>query len=128
VPIYHTNVMMSVGTEFAVVAGDAIREAGDRRRVLDALQRTGRRIIEIDLAELHAFAGNLLELGGERGPVIALSRRALDALAPAKRDALAEHGELVAASIDTIETCGGGSVRCMLAEVHLPRAEPAPDA
>jgi len=119
-PIYHTNVMMSVGTRFALVCADAIRDASARGRVLDALRGHGKRVIEIGYPELHAFAGNLLELRGRDGPVIALSRQALASLSDAQRGALAEHGVLVPVPVDTIETSGGGSVRCMLAEVHLP--------
>lgn len=121
-PIYHTNVMMSVGSEHAVICSESIRHAGDRSRVLGALGASGKRIIEIGYPQLYAFAGNLLELSGARGPVIALSRAALESLEPAQRAALAEHGTLAAVPIDTIETFGGGSVRCMLAEIHLPAA------
>lgn len=120
--IYHTNVMMSVGSRFALVCVAAIRARDARRRVLDALGRTGKRIIEIGYPQLEAFAGNLLELRGRTGPVIALSQRALDSLEPAQRRALEQHGALAPAPIDTIETLGGGSVRCMLAEIHLPCA------
>jgi hypothetical protein len=121
-PIYHTNVLMSVGSEFAVVCAQAIIGGATRRAVLDRLRGSGKRVIEIGYAQLHAFAGNLLEVRGSRGAVIALSRRALASLEPAQRAALAEHGALATAAIDTIEACGGGSVRCMLAELHLPRA------
>jgi len=125
-PIYHTNVMMSVGTGFALVCADAIRDSDARARVLGALRDVGKRVIEIGYRELHAFAGNLLELRGRDGPVIALSRRAADSLSGAQRAALAEHGALVPVAVDTIETYGGGSVRCMLAEIHLPaRADDA---
>ena len=118
-PIYHTNVMMSVGSEFAVVCTASIGDRRERGEVVDALGAGGRRVIEIGFPQLHAFAGNLLEVRGERGAVIALSQRALDSLEPRQRAALAEHGVLAAAPIDTIETLGGGSVRCMLAEIHL---------
>ncbi|HEX7080676.1 MAG TPA: arginine deiminase-related protein [Gammaproteobacteria bacterium] len=125
-PIYHTNVLMSVGTSFAIVCAEAIRNPGERRAVLDGLRSSGRAVIEIGFDQLHAFAGNLLELRGTRGPVIALSARACEALGDAGRRALGAHGELVPAGIATIETYGGGSVRCMLAEVHLPGVSPAP--
>ena len=121
-PIYHTNVMMSVGTAFALVCADAIRGENACGRVLDALRANGKRVIEIGYPELDAFAGNLLELRGRDGPVIALSRRAFDSLSEAQRAALGEHGTLVPVAVDTIETYGGGSVRCMLAEIHLPVA------
>lgn len=120
-PIYHTNVMMSVGTEHAVVCGDAFQDRTDRLRVIELLRARGKQIIEIGFPQLHSFAANILELRGGRGSVIALSRRAHASLEPRQLGALAEHGELVAAPVDTIETFGGGGVRCMLAEVHLPR-------
>lgn len=120
--IYHTNVLMSVGTRFAIVCAEAIDER-ERSDVLERLASTGKEIVEIGYAELAAFAGNLLELRGAHGPVIALSRRALDSLDARTRRALERHGELVAAPVHTIETLGGGSVRCMLCEVALPRRE-----
>jgi hypothetical protein len=121
-PIYHTNVMMSVGTGFAVVCSASLPDAKQRRRLLDELGRGGRALIDLAPAQLAAFAANLIELRGASGPVIALSRSAADALTAAQHAALARQGQLVVAAIDTIETLGGGSVRCMLAEIHLPRA------
>lgn len=118
-PIFHTNVLMSVGTEFAIVCSAAIPER-QRQQVLGKLAEHGRRVIEIGFDSLHAFAGNLLELQGQRGTVIALSRRALASLDTAQTAKLSEHGELITVPIDTIERYGGGSVRCMLAEIHLP--------
>ena len=121
VPIYHTNVLMSVGTRFAVVCPAAIRQ-DERGAVLDALRTTGHAIVELGLDQMVAFAGNLLELQSARGGLIALSSCALDALTLHQRETLEEHGgALVAAPIPTIETLGGGSVRCMLAEIHLPK-------
>jgi hypothetical protein len=121
-PIYHTNVMMSVGTSFAAVCSASIRE-DERAAVIGALRSTGRTVIDLGFEQMSAFAGNLLELrsaSGER--VVALSQRALAALSPAQRSTLQGHADrIVAADIATIETLGGGSVRCMLAEVFLPR-------
>lgn len=118
-PIFHTNVLMSVGTEFAILCAEAIPKA-QRQAVLGRLEGQGRCVIEIGYDQLHAFAGNLLELRGPQGAVIALSRRALASLDIRQREALGEHGQLVAVPVDTIERYGGGSVRCMLAEIHLP--------
>jgi hypothetical protein len=120
--IYHTNVLLSIGTHFAVLCSAAIGDPRERRIVLDRLRARGREVLEIGFGELEAFAGNLLELEGHGGPVIALSTRAADALDPSRRRALEAHGRLVVADVGTIETFGGGSVRCMLTEVHLPRA------
>ena len=89
--------------------------------MLARLESSGREVIDLSRAELLNFAGNILELDGARGAVIAASAAALGALAAPVRRALERHGELVSADIATIERLGGGSVRCMLAEVALPR-------
>jgi hypothetical protein len=121
-PIYHTNVLMSVGERFAAVCSDSIRE-DERAAVLESLRATGRAVIELSLEQMAAFAGNMLELGSSRsGSVVAMSARALEAMTPAQRETLQSHsGPIVAVPIPTIEKLGGGSVRCMLAEVHLPK-------
>jgi hypothetical protein len=119
-PIYHTNVVLSVGTRFAALCTAAIADADERRSVVARLEASGREIIDLSKAELEGFACNLLELDGASGPVIALSAAALCGLAATTRAALEGHGRLVTAEIPTIERLGGGSVRCMLAEVALP--------
>lgn len=120
VPIYHTNVVMCVGTRFAVVCTEAIA-AHERAAVLHALRSTGHEVIEITLAQMQGFAGNMLELQGAQGDCVALSQSAFDVLEPAQREQLQTlAGPLLVAAIPTIETLGGGSVRCMLAEVFLP--------
>lgn len=120
-PIYHTNVMLALGSSFAAVCAGAIAPH-DRRRVLDRLAATGREILDLTFEQLHAFAGNALELEARDGRrVIALSDTARAALEPVTARRLAAHGELVSADISAIEKHGGGSVRCMLCEVHLPR-------
>ncbi|MCA9289800.1 MAG: hypothetical protein KDA25_01655 [Phycisphaerales bacterium] len=121
VAVYHTNVMMAIGAGFVVVATSMIA-AADRRRVLDALRAAGRTIVEITEDQVAAFAGNILHVRGHEGPVIALSARALDAFTPEQRTTLGAHGRLVAPPIPTIESCAGGGVRCMLAELFLPSA------
>jgi hypothetical protein len=123
-PAYHTNVMMAVGEGFAVVCADSIPDARERAAVLGELERTGHAIVAIDAAEMNGFAGNLLALRSRHGePLIAGSAAAWSALAPDKRRRLEGQGALVSAAIPTIERLGGGSVRCMLAEVFLPRGE-----
>ena len=121
VAVYHTNVLLAIGRRFAVVCAEAI-DAGDRARVLAELG-AHRDVIAIDYAQLHAFAGNLLELAaGDAKSVLALSRAALDSLSGAQRAQLESKVDaLVTATIPTIERLGGGSVRCMLAEIFLPR-------
>lgn len=121
-PIYHTNVLMSVGDKFAAICSESIRE-DERAAVLDTLRTSGHAILDLTLKQVEHFAGNMLELRSASGDsVVAMSTRALNALTPAQQEFLQAHsGRLVAAPIPTIETLGGGSVRCMLAEVHLPR-------
>ena len=119
--IYHTNVLLSLGTRFAALCTAAIADSDERRAVVARLEASQREIIDLSNEELESFAGNVLELDGASGPVIALSAAALRSLAAPTRRALERHGGLVAADIATIERIGGGSVRCMLAEVALPR-------
>ena len=119
-PIYHTNVMLSLGEGFALVCDEAI-EAADRKRVLAAIEASGRETIAVGFDAMERFACNILALKGRDGPVIALSATALDGLDRDTRSRLECHGALVAVPIPTIERVGGGSVRCMIADVHLPR-------
>jgi hypothetical protein len=122
VPIYHTNVMLAVGSRTCVIAAEAI-DAADRERVLACLAAPGRTLERIDAHQMAGFAGNVLELRATDGrSVLALSARARDAFGPAVFGHLAAAVDrVVVAAIPTIETLGGGSVRCMLAEVRLPR-------
>ncbi|MGD0493510.1 MAG: arginine deiminase-related protein [Steroidobacteraceae bacterium] len=119
--IYHTNVMMSVGTGFAVVCAESITDPSRREAVHSTLESGRREIVDITFAQMQAFAGNLLELAPAGSNAIALSTTAWRSLDPAQRRALERHGRIVAADIPVIERYGGGGVRCMLAEIHLPR-------
>jgi hypothetical protein len=122
--IYHTNVLMSIGTDFAVLCEDAISDAAQRAAVRRRLEETGHEVIPIRLDQMCAFAANILELAGTGGErLLVLSARALDALDPDQRAALESRCRLVAAPIAAIEEGGGGGVRCMLAEIHLPRRD-----
>jgi hypothetical protein len=120
-PIYHTNIVLSLGTRFAALCARAVEDGAERSALCERLEGSGRELIALRPEELESFAGNVLELSSGHGPVIALSERALGSLRPATRQAFERHGALVAACIDTIEHVGGGSVRCMLAEIALPR-------
>jgi hypothetical protein len=119
--IFHTNVFMSLGSKFAVVCLSAIAEIEERYRMLSRLERSGREVIDISFAQLRSFAANLLELATPNGTLIAISATALASLREDQRSMLGRHGRIVAADISTIERLGGGSVRCMLAELFLPR-------
>ena len=127
--IYHTNVMLSLGARFAALCSSAIADPAERRTVVERLEESGREIVDLSQEALASFAGNLLELRGSGGPVIALSTAALRSLAAPTRRALERYGKLVTADVTTIEHVGGGSVRCMLAEVALPLrvSQVAPD-
>jgi hypothetical protein len=126
VPVYHTNVLMSVGTDFAVVCEEAIADAGQRAAVRRRLEETGHEVIPISLRQMGSFAGNVLEVASRSGErLVAMSARARGSLEPGQLAALEARARIVSAPIGTIEAAGGGSVRCMLAEIHLPRRAPA---
>lgn len=131
-PVYHTNVVMSVGSRFAVVCLEAMPYPGERVEVVQELERTGRQVIAITLEQMHHYVGNMLELAratdqplspglSPAAHFIFLSRTAYEALSPDQRTALETYAQLVPVAIPTIETVGGGSVRCMIAEDFLPR-------
>ena len=122
VPVYHTNVMLSIGTRYALVCAAAV-PVQQREALLEHLAVNGRRVLTIDLGQMAAFAGNVLELQGAGGArVLAGSCRALDSLLPPQREALSACvDKLVAVPVPTLEMLGGGSVRCMLAEIFLPQ-------
>lgn len=122
VPVYHTNVMLSIGTGYALVCAAAV-PVQQREALLERLSAGGRQVVSIDPVQMAEFAGNVLELRGAGGArVLAGSCRAIDSLSPPQRDALAACvDKIVAAPVPTIERLGGGSVRCMLAEIFLPQ-------
>jgi hypothetical protein len=117
-PIYHTNVVMSVGNEWAVVCAEAI-DSLDRPEVLATIAETGHETIDISLDQMEAFCGNVLELENDRRErLIVMSDRAFHAFTDEQRAILGNRAQLVHADLSTIETYGGGSARCMLAELH----------
>jgi hypothetical protein len=121
VPIYHTNVLMNVGEEIAVIGDVAIADEAQRMAVLQSLRDTGHDIVSLSYDQLDAFAGNMLELRARNGSrVLAMSQQAFDSLTASQLERLQENGQVVSAAINTIEASAGGSVRCMLAEIHLP--------
>ncbi|MDZ7642843.1 MAG: arginine deiminase-related protein [Woeseiaceae bacterium] len=120
-PIYHTNVLMNVGEELAVVCLEAIPRDDQRRALTGSLEKTGHRIVDITFDQLEAFAGNMLELRAADGHrVLAMSGQAHQSLTPEQLRAIEANATIVSAPIDRIEASAGGSVRCMLAEIHLP--------
>ena len=119
-PIYHTNVMMSIGSGYAVVCLDCIDSDDERKQVVDAIAQDGLELIAITEEQVNQFAGNMLELTGDEGPVLVMSASAYQSLVPGQIEKLQQHTTLLHAPLPTIETCGGGSARCMIAEIHLP--------
>ncbi|HQW87690.1 MAG TPA: arginine deiminase-related protein [Flavobacteriales bacterium] len=119
-PVYHTNVVLSIGEGFAVVCTEAMPYPVDREDVQAELERAGKVLIPITLRQMHQYVGNLLQLRSPKGPAILLSTAAFGALDPVQRRLLEAHGQLVPVPVPTIEAVGGGSVRCMLAENFLP--------
>jgi hypothetical protein len=119
-PIYHTNVLLSLGTRFAVLCTEAVAEEY-RTVLIDEIEATRRTVIEVDFEQLKSFACNLIELEGASGPLIAISAAARASLRPDQLKHLESFGELLDVPIPTIERVGGGSIRCMIADIHLPR-------
>lgn len=122
VPIYHTNVMMHIGTDLAVVCLDAIPKASEKQKVQRSLTQTGKKVIPITVKQKFNFAGNMLEVsndGGEKFTV--MSQRALDSLNVGQIQLIEKYTTIISPSIPTIEKLGGGSARCMIAELFLPK-------
>lgn len=122
-PIYHTNVMMCVADEFAVICLDCIDDKKECNNVKRHLKDDGKEIIEITQAQIHEFAGNMLQLKGANDKkYLVMSTTAHKSLTREQIRRIEKHCEILSSDISTIETCGGGSVRCMMAEVFLPKA------
>jgi len=120
--IYHTNVMMCLGETFAVICSDCIDDKKERKMVLDNLKADGKEIILITEDQVNNFAGNMLELRGKDDKrFLIMSDAAYKSLKPAQIEKLEYHCEILTSSLDTIEACGGGSARCMMAEIFLPK-------
>lgn len=116
--VYHTNVLMCIGTDFAMAGFDMITNAERRQEVRERLQESGRELVALSEAQIAEFAGNALELQGKQGRLLALSARALRALSVEQKALLERHVQLLPLDVPTIELAGG-SVRCMLAGIHL---------
>ena len=124
VAIYHTNVLMNVGEKLAVICADAIAREEQRTAVIKSLSDSGHEVILLSYDQLEAFAGNMLELRDVDGKrVTAMSQRAYDSLDEVQIKQLQANGRVVTADIGNIEASAGGSVRCMLAEIHLPASQ-----
>ena len=120
--IYHTNVMMCLGETFAVICADCIDDKKERKMVLDNLKADDKEVILITEDQVNNFAGNMLEVRGKDDKrFLIMSDAAYKSLKPAQIEKLEYHCEILTSSLDTIEACGGGSARCMMAEIFLPK-------
>lgn len=122
-PIYHTNVMMALGEDFAIICLDAIDDKKQRKQVVNQLKQSGKEIIAISEAQMHAFAGNMLEVHNKKGErFTVMSKAAHESLTQDQIARITSRSTILSSDLSTIEACGGGSARCMMAEVFLPRA------
>ena len=120
-PIYHTNVMMCLGEELSVICLDAIDDQKERKNVVHHLKESNKEIVAITEEQMHQFAGNMLQvIGSDNKRLMVMSSAAFNSLTPQQIKTIEKHNKIVHSSLDTIETCGGGSARCMMAEVFLP--------
>lgn len=121
--IYHTNVMMCIGSTFAVICLDSIDDKKERKNVINHLKKDNKDIIEITEDQVNQFAGNMLQLLGKNNtPFLIMSQSAFDSLRADQLSKLEKHTKIISSSLQTIEACGGGSARCMMAEIFLPKA------
>ena len=122
--IYHTNVMMCIAETFAVICADCIDDKAERKMVLSSLKESGKDVILITEEQVNNFAGNMLQVRGANDELfLIMSNAAYQSLTQSQIDKIEKHCKIIHASLDTIEACGGGSARCMMAEVFLPKAE-----
>ena len=123
-PIYHTNVMMSIAETFAILCPDAIDDKSERKMVLENLKADGKEVIFITEDQVNHFAGNMLQVRGANDKrYLVMSSSAFNSLTQVQIDKIEKHCEILHSNLDTIEACGGGSARCMMAEVFLPKVE-----
>ena len=121
-PIYHTNVMMCVGEKFVVLCLDAIRDDHEQETLLNTFAENDLQVVAISFAQMRAFAGNMIELVSKAGDrVVVLSQTAFESLLPGQINAISKFADILPIRIDTIQSVGGGSVRCMVAGIHLPK-------
>ena len=121
-PIYHTNVMMALGENFVVICLATIKDKKEKQFLLDRFKASGKQIIEITLIQMMAFAGNMLQVKSKTTgkPYLVMSQQAYESLTKAQIDSIQSHTDILYSPLDTIETYGGGSARCMMAEIFVP--------
>jgi len=122
--IYHTNVMMCIGETYAVICADSIDDKKERKMVIDSLKGDDKEVIYLTEDQVNNFAGNLLEVKGANDRrYLVMSSAAYKSLTKKQIAQLEEHVTILSSNLDTIEACGGGSARCMMAEIFLPKEE-----
>ena len=120
--IYHTNVMMCVGETFAIICADCIDDKSERKMVLESLKKSGKEVILITEEQVNNFAGNMLQVRGTNDELFTvMSSSAYQSLKKDQINRIEKHSKIIHSSLDVIEACGGGSARCMMAEVFLPK-------
>jgi len=122
-PIYHTNVMMALAENFAIICLDSIDDKHEKKNVIRHLKESKKEIITITEAQMHQFAGNMLQVQGADEKFMVMSEAARSSLKSDQVKAIQKHCRILSSDLETIETCGGGSARCMMAEVFLPKKE-----
>lgn len=123
-PIYHTNVMMALGETFVVICLDTIRDINERHELLERFEETDKEVIEISLEQMSAFAGNMLQVRNNAGEsILVMSQQAFESLDEEQIEQIESHTQILYSDISTIEKFGGGSARCMIAEIFLPVKE-----
>ena len=121
-PIYHTNVMMALGENIAIICLDSIDDKKEKKFVISNLKEDKKEIIAISEEQMHQFAGNMLQVIGANGTkYMVMSKAAHDCLTQEQINKIEAHAQILSSDLQTIETCGGGSARCMMAEVFLPK-------
>ncbi|WP_314276889.1 citrulline utilization hydrolase CtlX [Capnocytophaga sputigena] len=119
-PIYHTNVMMALGVDFAVVCLDTITDKSERKNLLHHLKEDKKEVINITPEQMCQYAGNMLQVQGKNSTYLVMSDAAYNALTLQQIQTIEKHTQILHSNLETIETCGGGSARCMMAEVFNP--------
>ena len=121
-PIYHTNVMMCVAMSYVVICLDSIDDKKQRKNVANFINESGKKLIEISENQVESFAGNMLELLNDKGDsILVMSKSAENSLSEIQKNSIKKYSKIISSNINTIEICGGGSARCMMAEIFLPK-------
>jgi hypothetical protein len=119
-PIYHTNVVMAIGKKYVVICMDCIENSLEKSMIRQKIKESEKELIEISISQMNSFAGNMLEVrNSEEKSILVMSESAFGSLNPEQRENLSKYSQLLPLDIKTIETIGGGSARCMMAEIHF---------